>query len=53
MFMWLWYPGQMVCAYFGITGEHRMIARAFINTHWYGHFAVWLAVIYAKQFPAL
>ncbi len=37
MFMWLWNPGQMVCAYFGITGEHRMIARTLINTHWYGH----------------
>jgi len=30
-----------------------MIARTFVNLHWYGHFAVWLAVLYAQQFPAL
>jgi len=53
MMAWLFNPGQKICERFNIKGEHRMIARVFVNLHWYGHFAVWLAVVYARQFPAI
>ncbi len=52
MLYWLVNPGDKICDYFGIYGEHRFIARIFVNIHWYGHFAVWLAILYAEQFPA-
>jgi len=51
MLLWFLNPGQKVCEKFNIKGEHRMIARTFVNMHWYGHFAVWLAIVYARQFP--
>lgn len=48
---WLYNPGDPICDYFGLKGEHRFIARSFINMHWYGHFLVWFALIYARAFP--
>lgn len=49
--VWLFNPGDKLCDVFNIRDEHRFIARTFVNIHWYGHFAVWLAIIYARQFP--
>jgi hypothetical protein len=51
MLMWLVNPGDKACDVFNIKGEHRFIARLFINIHWYGHFAVWFALLYAEHFP--
>jgi hypothetical protein len=36
MLLWFLNPGQKVCEKFNIKGEHRMIARTFVNMHWYG-----------------
>ena len=52
MIFWLFNPGEKICDLFGIQGtEHRFVTRLFVNMHWYGHFAVWFALIYAEQFP--
>ena len=51
MWMWLFNPGEKVCDFFTIKDDHRFIARTFINMHWYGHFAVWFAYLYATRFP--
>lgn len=51
MITWLFNPGDKICDHFNIRGEHRFIARLFINMHWYGHFAVWFAFEYANWFP--
>jgi hypothetical protein len=51
MLTWLFNPGDKVCDLFKINGEHRFIARLFVNIHWYGHFAVWFAYLYSEQFP--
>ncbi len=51
MLMWLVNLGNKVCDYFHISGQHRFITRLFVNMHWYGHFAVWFALLYAEAFP--
>ena len=51
MATWLLNPGDKLCDVFHITGEHRFIARLFINMQWYGHFAVWFAFLYAEAYP--
>ena len=51
MLMWLMNPGDKICDAVNIRDEHRFIARLFVNMHWYGHFAVWFALIYAEKFP--
>ena len=48
---WMFNPGDCICDWFKLKDEHRFIARSFINMHWYGHFLVWVALIYARSNP--
>ena len=48
---WVFNPGDCICDWFKLKDEHRFIARSFINMHWYGHFLVWVALIYARSNP--